>query len=84
LREVAENLGVPAYMVDHADEIQPEWFLGKRVVGVTAGASAPEILVQRLIDRLRGLGIETTRLLIGVKERVNFPLPRGLDTSIEG
>src|SRR5687767_11538135 len=58
LREVAENQGVPAYMVDNAGELQPEWIEGKAVVGVTAGASAPEILVNQVIDRLKAMGAE--------------------------
>lgn len=78
LREVAENLGVPAYMVDHADEIQPEWFLGKRVVGVTAGASAPEVLVKEVITCLERQGIQSIRDLEGATENVGFPLPKGL------
>jgi 4-hydroxy-3-methylbut-2-enyl diphosphate reductase len=78
LREVAENLGVPAYMVDNATEIHPEWVAGKNRVGLTAGASAPEILVRAVIDRLNQLGIDSVANLDGVQEKVGFPLPKGL------
>ncbi len=78
LREVAANLGVPAYMVDNAGEIDPQWVAGKRRVGVTAGASAPEILVRAVIDRLDQLGIGSVADLDGVQEKVGFPLPKGL------
>ena len=78
LREVAEQLGIPAYMVDNATELQPEWVAGKKVVGVTAGASAPEVLVQAVIERLRGLGANSVSTLDGIIERVTFPLPKGL------
>ena len=78
LREVAEQLGVPAYMVDNATELQPEWVAGKKIVGVTAGASAPEVLVQAVIERLRGLGANSVSTLDGIVERVTFPLPKGL------
>lgn len=78
LREVAENLGVAAYMVDNASEIDPQWVSGKKRVGVTAGASAPEILVRAVIDRLDQLGIGSVADLDGVQEKVGFPLPKGL------
>ena len=78
LREVAENLGVAAYMVDSASEIDPRWVSGKERVGVTAGASAPEILVRAVIDRLDQLGIGSVADLDGVQEKVGFPLPKGL------
>jgi 4-hydroxy-3-methylbut-2-enyl diphosphate reductase len=78
LREVAQNLGVPAYMVDNADEIDPQWITGKQRIGVTAGASAPEILVRAVIDRLGQLGIGSVTDLDGVQEKVGFPLPKGL------
>jgi 4-hydroxy-3-methylbut-2-enyl diphosphate reductase len=78
LREVAEQLGVPSYMVDNARELQAEWVAGKTVVGVTAGASAPEVLVQEVIERLRGLGASSVSTLDGIAERVTFPLPKGL------
>ncbi|MDQ1315216.1 MAG: 4-hydroxy-3-methylbut-2-en-yl diphosphate reductase [Pseudomonadota bacterium] len=78
LREVARHLGVPAYMVDNADEIQPEWVAGKNRVGLTAGASAPEILVRAVIERLNKLGIAKVTNLDGVQEKVTFALPKGL------
>ncbi len=78
LREVAANLGTPAYMVDNADQIDPAWLVGKHKVGVTAGASAPEVLVQGVIARLAQLGIKQVQPLAGIEEKVNFPLPKGL------
>ncbi|MDZ7595938.1 MAG: 4-hydroxy-3-methylbut-2-enyl diphosphate reductase [Thiobacillus sp.] len=78
LREVAQNLGVPAYMVDNASEIQPEWVSGKDRVGLTAGASAPEILVRAVIERLKQLGIDSVANLDGAVEKVSFALPKGL------
>jgi 4-hydroxy-3-methylbut-2-enyl diphosphate reductase len=78
LREVAENLGVPAYMVDNASEIDPLWIAGVRRVGVTAGASAPEVLVREVVERLKDLGIGSVTDLDGVQEKVGFPLPKEL------
>ena len=78
LREVAQNLGVEAYMVDNAEELKPEWLAGKLRVGVTAGASAPEVLVQEVIVRLRSLGVENISEMGGIAESVVFPLPKGL------
>jgi 4-hydroxy-3-methylbut-2-en-1-yl diphosphate reductase len=78
LREVAENQGVPAYMVDNAAELKPEWIAGKDVVGVTAGASAPEVLVQDVIERLVALGATNVSEMAGVDEKVMFPLPKAL------
>ncbi len=78
LREVAENMGVPAYMVDSAAGLRPEWIAGKRRVGVTAGASAPEKLVEELIARLKALGAQSVRPLEGITESVVFTLPREL------
>lgn len=78
LREVAENLGVPAYMVDNASEIDPQWLNGKSRVGVTAGASAPEVLVREVIARLQQHGVGSIKDLDGVRESVGFPLPKGL------
>lgn len=78
LREVAANLGVTAYMVDNASEIDPQWVLGKERVGVTAGASAPEVLVRAVIDQLNYFGIDSVSHLDGVQEKVGFPLPKGL------
>jgi 4-hydroxy-3-methylbut-2-enyl diphosphate reductase len=78
LREVAEKMGVPAYMVDNADQLRPEWIAGSARVGVTAGASAPEVLVQAVIDRLKAFGATSVRPLDGVEEHVTFPMPKGL------
>ncbi len=79
LREVADKMGTPAYMVDNAAAIDPQWIAGKKRIGVTAGASAPEVLVQAVIDRLKELGAASVRALEGVEENVVFPLPKGLD-----
>jgi len=79
LREVAEKKGTPAYMVDNASQIDPAWLEGKIRVGVTAGASAPEVLVHAVIDRLKECGVKSVRTLDGVQEAVTFPLPKGLD-----
>jgi 4-hydroxy-3-methylbut-2-en-1-yl diphosphate reductase len=78
LRELAQRLGASAYMVDTPDDLQALWFEGKQRVGLTAGASAPDILVRQVIERLRALGAVTVRKLPGVQETVNFPLPMGL------
>ncbi|MFD0666862.1 4-hydroxy-3-methylbut-2-enyl diphosphate reductase [Ramlibacter sp. MAHUQ-53] len=78
LAEVARKLGVPAYMVDNAGELQPQWLEGKARVGLTAGASAPEVLVQEVIARIRELGAVAVRRMEGIQETVKFPLPKGL------
>ena len=78
LRELAERLGADAYMVDAAADLRAEWFEGKRRVGVTAGASAPEVLVEEVVKRLRVLGAVSVRSLPGAVETVHFPLPKGL------
>ena len=78
LRELAQRLGTPAYMVDAPDDLQPTWFDGKRSVGLTAGASAPDILVQQVIRRLRALGAVSVRSVPGMAETTHFPLPMGL------
>ena len=78
LREVAEKRGIPAYMVDSPTQIDPKWVEGKKRIGVTAGASAPEVLAQAVIARLRELGVRNVRPLEGIEEKVSFPLPRGL------
>ncbi|CAN5424628.1 4-hydroxy-3-methylbut-2-enyl diphosphate reductase [soil metagenome] len=78
LRELAEKRGVPAYMVDGAEDIDPTWLDGKRRVGLTAGASAPEVLVQAIVQRLRVLGVKSVRALEGIEENVVFKLPRDL------
>ncbi len=78
LREVAQRLNTPAYLVDSEEDLRPEWFNGKVRVGLTAGASAPEVLVQSVVARLREFGAVSVRKLPGVEESVRFPLPRGL------
>jgi 4-hydroxy-3-methylbut-2-en-1-yl diphosphate reductase len=78
LRDVAQRSGTTSYMVDTAQELQPQWFEGKSRIGLTAGASAPDILVQQVIDRLRALGAISVRKLDGVQETIKFPLPKGL------
>jgi 4-hydroxy-3-methylbut-2-en-1-yl diphosphate reductase len=78
LRELAGRLGTPAYMVDRPDDLQADWLVGKRRVGLTAGASAPDILVQQVIAKLRSMGALSVRTLPGVEEKVHFPLPKGL------
>ncbi len=78
LREVAANVGVPAYLVDDENGLQAAWFAGKNKVGVTAGASAPEVLVQRVIARLQQFGAEHVSELQGITENVTFPLPKAL------
>jgi len=78
LREVAEHMGARAYMVDNAEELRAEWIAGQRRVGVTAGASAPEVLVNDLVARLKALGAESVRPLKGIEETVVFSLPREL------
>jgi 4-hydroxy-3-methylbut-2-en-1-yl diphosphate reductase len=81
LREVAEKKGAAAYMVDNASQVDPAWIEGHSRIGVTAGASAPEVLVQAVIDRLKSLGANSVRSLTGVEENVTFPMPRGLSGS---
>ena len=81
LREVAENCGVQAYMLDTASELRAEWITGKECIGVTAGASAPEVLVRAVVEKLVDLGATAVRELDGVTERVTFPLPKVLATA---
>ena len=78
LRELGARMGADSYMIDSADELRNEWFDGKHRVGLTAGASAPEVLVQDVIARLRALGATSIRKLDGVTETIKFPLPKGL------
>jgi 4-hydroxy-3-methylbut-2-enyl diphosphate reductase len=78
LRELGSRMGADSYMIDSAEELQNEWFVGKHRVGLTAGASAPEVLVQDVIHRLRSLGATSIRKLDGVTETIKFPLPKGL------
>jgi 4-hydroxy-3-methylbut-2-en-1-yl diphosphate reductase len=82
LAELARKLGVTSYMVDSANELQTEWFEGKSRVGLTAGASAPEILVRQVIDRIRALGAISVRKMDGIEETVKFPLPKGLKLDV--
>ncbi|MFZ9098864.1 MAG: 4-hydroxy-3-methylbut-2-enyl diphosphate reductase, partial [Burkholderiaceae bacterium] len=78
LRELAQRLGTPAHMVDSAADLQPEWLQGRARVGLTAGASAPEVLVQQVIERLRELGAVAVQSMPGLQEHTRFPLPKGL------
>ncbi|MHB1677935.1 MAG: 4-hydroxy-3-methylbut-2-enyl diphosphate reductase [Sulfuriferula sp.] len=78
LREVAENLGIVSHMVDNASQLEAQWLTGKSSIGVTAGASAPEILVQAVIEQLKLLGATTVRELTGITENVTFPIPKSL------
>ncbi|ARU30827.1 4-hydroxy-3-methylbut-2-enyl diphosphate reductase [Sulfuriferula sp. AH1] len=78
LREVAQNLGVTAYMVDNASQLDANWLTGKTSIGVTAGASAPEVLVQEVITQLRQFGADNVNELSGITENVTFPIPRTL------
>ncbi len=78
LAEVARKLGTPSYMVDSAADLQPQWFEGCQRVGLTAGASAPEILVSQVIGRLKTLGAVSVQRMTGEPESVKFPLPKGL------
>ena len=84
LREVAAHRGIPAYMVDSADELQEAWVAGRRRVGVTAGASAPELLVQQVVQRLEAMGATSVSELPGTIEHVVFPMPRGLHPGASG
>ncbi len=84
LRELATRLGTEAYMVDDASELREEWFEGKSRVGLTAGASAPEILVKQVIDRIKALGAVSVRKMDGIEETIKFPLPKGLKLDAQG
>ena len=84
VRELAERMGTPAYMVDAAEDLQTSWFEGKSRVGLTAGASAPDVLVQAVIARLRAMGVLAVRSLEGVQETMKFPLPKGLKAEAAG
>ena len=84
LREVAAKRGTPAYMIDRADELRAEWVAGRRCVGVTAGASAPEVLVGEVIARLKDFGAEEVREIGGTAETIVFPLPKGLSVRTSG
>jgi 4-hydroxy-3-methylbut-2-enyl diphosphate reductase len=82
LREVAENRKVPAYLIDNASELKPEWLQGKQHIGISAGASAPEVLVQEVIKRLKELGAIGVREVDGISENVSFPLPKALTQTV--
>lgn len=84
LREVARKLGTESYMVDSAEELQAHWFNGRQRVGLTAGASAPEILVRQVIDRIKALGAVSVRKMDGIQETIKFPLPKGLKPDTAG
>ncbi|MFZ4624063.1 MAG: 4-hydroxy-3-methylbut-2-enyl diphosphate reductase [Rhodoferax sp.] len=84
LAELACKLGTPGYMVDNADDLQPQWLAGCQRVGLTAGASAPEILVTQVIDRIKALGAVSVQTMAGLPEAVKFPLPRGLRLEASG
>ena len=78
LREVSQKMGTESFMVDDAEQIKPDWLIHCSRIGVTAGASAPEVLVKQVIDRLKDLGAKSVRILDGVEEHVTFPMPKGL------
>ena len=82
LREVAERLGCPSYLVDGPECIDPQWLAGAQRIGITAGASAPEVLVQDVIARLKSLGAISVRKMRGIEENVSFPLPRELSRKL--
>ena len=81
LREVAERLGTPAYLIDNAEQIRREWLEGKDKIGLTAGASAPEVLVQQVIDRLSGWGIKPGQESVTRTETIVFSLPKELKSN---
>jgi 4-hydroxy-3-methylbut-2-enyl diphosphate reductase len=78
LRELADRAGVPGYLIDGPEDLRAEWLEGKRAIGVTAGASAPEVLVRRVVEQLARWGAETPREVVGREERMFFALPREL------
>ena len=78
LKDVAAKYGTPSFMVDSAEELKPEWFENRNRIGVTAGASAPEVLVQEVLKKIKILGPISVRQLQGIEETVKFPLPKGL------
>ncbi len=84
LRELAVKLGTEAYMVDDASELREAWFEGKNRVGLTAGASAPEILVKQVVDRIKAMGAVSVRKMAGIEETIKFPLPKGLKLDAHG
>lgn len=82
LREVAERMGIASYLIDGPESINPAWLEGRQRIGITAGASAPELLVQQVIHRLKELGAVSVRTMDGLHENVSFPLPKGLSRKI--
>jgi len=82
LREVARNMNIPAYLVDNASELDPEWLKGKKRVGISAGASAPEVLVRELVERIREIASVDIREIEGTEESVVFPIPKSLQGEI--
>jgi len=84
LREIARNHGTPAYLVDHPAQIRPEWCAGRTCIGVTAGASAPEALVQQVIEKLEALGATDVEEIEGKREKVYFPIPPELEQTDGG
>lgn len=80
LREVAQRLNVPAYLINGPEALEPHWLVGKQHIGITAGASAPEVLVSQVIEQLKALGAVSVRAMDGQTENVVFPLPKGLGT----
>ena len=82
LREVAERMGITAYLIDGPESIDPLWLEGRQRIGITAGASAPELLVQQVIHRLKELGAISVRTMEGLHENVSFPLPKGLSRKV--
>jgi 4-hydroxy-3-methylbut-2-en-1-yl diphosphate reductase len=83
LRELADTLGCVTYQVDSAAELKEEWIAGKKRVGVTSGASAPDVLVRDVIAKLKSLGAKSVRELEGITENITFPLPKGLSTTAQ-
>ncbi len=83
LRELGARMGIESHMIENASELDPAWLDGKQRIGITAGASAPEVLVTELIGRLRELGVVSIRKLAGVEESVRFPLPTGLGGNVD-
>jgi 4-hydroxy-3-methylbut-2-enyl diphosphate reductase len=78
LKELAAKLGVDSYLVDHPNQLSKDWFVDKKRIGITAGASAPEALTQLIIQQIKSYGSNIVRTLPGIEERVNFPMPKGL------
>ena len=84
LRELSEKLATPAYLIDNAGDINPDWLHGKSCIGLTAGASAPELLVQNVVERLKQLGVSQVSELDGQLEKIEFSLPKELKVDISG